>query len=278
MEKIKRFEVTSDLSEDYTINVAQRTSLDTPTHWHDFYEIDICLGGCGTTTINGKTQPFSEGYISLLTPVDFHSFSVKEELSILNLTFPSQYIEHSDFSELFALTKCICCQVSHKELERICFFVKSIETEIRMGHRLGKKYVSHLLACILIELMRLGRKDIKSETESDILSHSVQKIIFYVHSHFKDDISLESVAEFAGLSPGYVSKMFHKHFGYGFKELLTELRLKHAEKFLINSNESITDILYFSGFQSTSSFLRTFQKKHNMSPRSFRNKNRTNKN
>ena len=57
----------------------------------------------------------------------------------------------------------------------------------------------------------------------------------------------------------------------GFKEFLVDLRLKHACQLLVYSNEAITDIAYYCGFNSTSYFLTVFKKRYKMSPLKYRN-------
>jgi len=275
MNNIDRLKVTSDLSLKFLVNVYQRKITTSVIHWHDFYEIDLCLGGSGTTTLNGKVYPISKGYISFLTPSDFHSFDADEPLDILNLTFAPHCIEYSNFSEMLQTMSCLYSRISPEKLEKIQYFIENIKSEITGNKFLNKKYASHLLACLMIEILRINPKATPQSDAADEPTRAMQKMIYYVHAHFKEDITLESVSEYVRLSPGYVSKMFKKNLGYGFKELLTELRLKYAENLLLHSDESITDISYFCGFQSSSHFLRSFSKKYDMSPREFRKNNKS---
>lgn len=274
MDKIIRHRVTNDLSKDFKINVAKRKCGTIGVHWHDFYEIEICLSGKGINKVNGKDYPIGAGSLFFLTPTDFHSFEVEEKLSIINLTFAPYCIEYSEFSELLCLTRFIHANLDQKTVGKISSLIDIIEDEGISGEYLNQKYASHLLACILIEILRLSRDTEKNRIQNSTLPTPMQKLIYYVHTHFKEDITLKDAAEFADLSAGYVSKMFQTHLNCGFKELLTELRLKHAENLLIHSDEQITDIAYFSGFNSSTHFLRAFEKVHNMPPRTFRSMHR----
>ena len=94
-------------------------------------------------------------------------------------------------------------------------------------------------------------------------------------SNFKEQITLENTAELIGISPGYLSREFNKTVGIGFKDFLVDLRLKHSTQLILYSNESITDIAYYCGFNSTSYFLRAFKKKYGVSPLVYR-KNKEN--
>ncbi len=262
------------LSEKYKISIIHHTIDKIPIHWHDFYEIDLCLDGYGTTLINGREYPVSAGYLSFMTPIDIHTFNIEKPLTILNIKFDPSWIEYSNFSESFLITHFVHRKISPEQIELFKLYINAIKSEITTDKFMTRSYILHLLSCLLIEILRISRDNKENhEDGKNELSNVVQKMVYYVHMHFKEDITLESVANYVELSPTYVSNLFKTHLGYGFKSLLNNLRLKHAENLLIHSNESVTNISYFCGFQSFSHFLKAFKRKNNISPREFR-KNR----
>lgn len=267
MEQLLRHRVTNDLSAHFPINVSRRNIEKVMTHWHDFYEIELFLDGCGKSSVNGQEYDIVPGTLFFLTPTDYHSIETGTRTRIVNLTFAPYCIEYSEFSELLSITHSLYAVLKPEESERILFLVDLIEREGKKKRFLNQKYASHLLACILIEILRICRDTQKQESVYDL---PMQKLIYYVHSHFKENITLETASKFVGLSPGYVSKLFRKNLGIGFCELLTKLRLKNAENLLIHSGESVTDIAFFCGFRSPSHFLRSFEKHYGVSPRRFR--------
>ena len=95
-----------NISENYfSINVYERTSAkNIPVHWHDYYEIEICLGGEGIMTINNKDFPIKRNTLFFITPSDFHSYKITKELKLINLTFPPHCIEYSQIQDLLLLT------------------------------------------------------------------------------------------------------------------------------------------------------------------------------
>jgi len=270
MDKLQRLNLDDNLKEKFSMKVSRRKASYTFLHWHDFYEIEICTKGTATTEINGKTYPFSEGTVSFTTPKDFHCHNSDSELDIVNFTFAPSCVEHSGFSELLSLNDYIVCNVDKNTLSRLLYLIDEIEREYSDEKKFSKQYTLHLLACILIELVRLSKR---KDNNKDI-SFLPQKALYYVQTHFKEPITLEDVAEFTGLTPDYISKLFRKHIGSGFKEYLTKLRLSHAEQLLLYSDESISNISYFCGFNSLSHFLNAFKKKYDVSPGNFRKNNK----
>ena len=59
----------------------------TDVHFHNFYEIELILGGTGTLMLNGETYPISRGSVFLMTPADFHQLSQADDLDILTFMF-----------------------------------------------------------------------------------------------------------------------------------------------------------------------------------------------
>ena len=260
-------------SENYfSINVYERNSVsDIPVHWHDYYEIEICLDGEGVMTINNKEFLIKPNTLFFITPSDFHSYKINKELKLINITFPPHCIEYSQIQDLLLLTNCFVCPLKNETLEDIVYMIKQIHTESDQKNYMGKKYISHLMSCLLISLLRLEKNSKKFNSDNiNEYPIPVQKAVYHLMANFKEKVTLESVADVVGISPGYLSKEFSKNVGVGFKDFLVDLRLEHACQLLIYSDETITNIAYYCGFNSTSYFLRAFRKKYNNSPLKYR--------
>ena len=52
----------------------------------------------------------------------------------------------------------------------------------------------------------------------------------------------QCVADYVHMSPAWFSRKFHKAVGLGFKEYLTHIRLENAEKLLLTTGMSVTEI------------------------------------
>ncbi|MDR1018198.1 MAG: helix-turn-helix domain-containing protein, partial [Lachnospiraceae bacterium] len=88
----------------------------------------------------------------------------------------------------------------------------------------------------------------------------------YIENNFFDNITIDTLANSLYLSTGYVRKFIQKHFGISFITLLNNIRLAHAKRGVLLSNESITNIALKSGFSSINSFINAFKKAYGISP------------
>jgi len=94
----------------------------------------------------------------------------------------------------------------------------------------------------------------------------------YIREHCSDNINRETVAQHFKLSPGYISHLFHIFSNTNFSNTLQMFRFDYATKLLRESQLTIDEICFESGFNYSSYFIRRFKKNYNMTPLSYRKK------
>lgn len=96
------------------------------------------------------------------------------------------------------------------------------------------------------------------------------RTIVYLENNFdKEDICLNDLADYLNLSPNYLSNLLSMK-GKTFKQLLNDIRMKHAKKLLLETEEPIQNISSAVGYRDPNYFSRIYKKYTNMSPREFR--------
>jgi len=101
-------------------------------------------------------------------------------------------------------------------------------------------------------------------------SRRVEKTIEYMNQNFDKQITLNEVARLANMSDAAFSRFFKQRTGNTFIDSLTEIRLGHASRMLIDTTQSIAEVAYNCGFNNISNFNRIFKKKKNCTPKDFR--------
>lgn len=107
---------------------------------------------------------------------------------------------------------------------------------------------------------------IKNQNENPI----IRKVCDYVQEHLSEDISLEQMADFAGVNSFYFSKLFKEEIGVTFINYVTDLRLNEAQELLKNPELSIKEITAQVGYNDQNYFSRIFKNKFGISPSEFR--------
>ena len=101
-------------------------------------------------------------------------------------------------------------------------------------------------------------------------SEVITAVMTYIDNHYREELSLEDVARFAGFSRYYFSRSFKKQTGYSFKDYLCQKRLQVAMDMLIRTNRSMRDVAIESGFGSVATFNRVFREKKGCTPTQYR--------
>ena len=98
----------------------------------------------------------------------------------------------------------------------------------------------------------------------------MQEVATYIYTHYNEKLVLEDMAERFNLSRSYLSKKFKSVTGFGFKEYIINVRIKHACELLPNTNKSITTIAFECGFNDSNYFGDAFRRTKGVSPNKYR--------
>lgn len=96
----------------------------------------------------------------------------------------------------------------------------------------------------------------------------------YIKEHYTRPLTLEEVAQHAGYSPAYFSRIFREEMGRTFKEYLNELRVERSKVLLLSGDSSILEICTLVGYNDQSYFCKIFRKLTGVSPAVFRKRTR----
>lgn len=100
---------------------------------------------------------------------------------------------------------------------------------------------------------------------------SLTPAVNYIQSHYRENITLEDLAEQTFLSKTYISRSFSKYFDISFTDYLTLLRVAHASK-MLQGRETVSGIALESGFPNVNAMILAFKRHTGMTPGEYRRK------
>ena len=133
----------------------------------------------------------------------------------------------------------------------------------------SEKQVS-LLMELLITIYRLKPSLFSGENDKSI--SVIWKIQCKLEQNCNEHFSLATLAEEYHMSTCYLSHLFKKVTGYPLMQYLTICRLSKARQLLAETNMSITEIVYNTGFTDSSNFSRLFKREMKLTPNEYRKK------
>ncbi len=99
---------------------------------------------------------------------------------------------------------------------------------------------------------------------------SVQAMIDYTENHYREDISIQDLADHCSINANYASQLFKHETGTSFISFLTALRMEHAEWLLSHTADPVFQIAAAVGYSDYFYFARVFKKVKGYTPTSYR--------
>lgn len=103
---------------------------------------------------------------------------------------------------------------------------------------------------------------------------SMEQILQWIDRNLGEEVSLNRLSQECHLNSSYISQLFRREMGVNFQTYLTRQRVRRAEKLLMETERSVTEISGLVGFHDYRAFIRMFRNETGETPAVFR-KNRS---
>lgn len=265
----------------FTIFSRKKKDFDFPLHYHDEIELNLVLNATGAKRVIGDHieeigdmelvlvgsnlqhawfgDGFNEDQITEVT-IQFHrDFFDDKFLRKNQLSFIRNMLEKASRGILFS-------SATTRELApRI----------MGLGKKQGFDSVLELMSILHdLSISRnykvLSDSTFNNNEKNTYNSRRIEKVMAYTHQNFQKQISLAEVARLTSMTESAFSRFFKLRTGMTFIDSLTEIRLGHASRMLIETTQSISEIAYDCGFNNISNFNRIFKKKKGCTPKELR--------
>ncbi len=267
-------------SDCFTLFSRVKSAFDFPLHYHEEFELNFIQHAKGAKRVVGDHM---------------------EEIDELELVLVGSNLQHAWFTH-----RCRSPEIReitiqfHKDLfdEKLLrrnqlSFIKSMFDKSSRGILFSKETILSLAPRIIelnqkhgfdsvLELMSILHdlsisrnmrilSDLSFTTEHFTYnSRRVERTFEHMNKNFDKTITLAEVSKLANMSDVSFSRFFRQRTGNTFIDSLTEIRLGHASRLLIESTNSIAEVAYHCGFNNISNFNRIFKRKKGCTPREFR--------
>ncbi|WP_411336482.1 helix-turn-helix domain-containing protein [Ruminococcus gauvreauii] len=125
----------------------------------------------------------------------------------------------------------------------------------------------------LFQLIRRNAQPVQSIPESSTrVQQLADDIIAYIHTHYCEKISLQSVADNFYISPYYLSHLLKDQRNISMMQYVIQLRISEAQMLLRDTDYSVRQIAKMTGYQNFNYFLNVFKKKTGTTPNAYRSR------
>lgn len=268
-------------SDCFTVFSRTKTSFDYPLHYHEEFELNFIKNAKGVKRVIGDhMEEIDDLELVLVGPNLQHTWRTHNCTSTNIHEVTIQFHKDLFGESLLSRNQLNMIRSLMEKAQRGVLF--SQETARQLSARLlnlGKKkgFDSILeLMSILNELslskdmVVLSNATFNNQEVIKYNSRRIEKVMDYINKNYQKSVSLQEVAQLTNMAEAAFSRFFKNRSGLTFVETLTDIRLGHATRMLINSTQSISEIAYQCGFNNISNFNRIFKKKKGCSPKEFR--------
>lgn len=268
----------------FVINRYESPYFETPWHFHEEYELVYCERGFGKKIVGNNFSSYQQGDLAFIGRNVPHLFKADDSYyqpgvtvkpSSVVLQFREDFLGAGFFNsaEMVEMKKILDLAVSGlavlgKTREQI------MQLMLEMLH-LGK--INRLNNLIQIfgllsasdELMPLSLSPVIGSNASD--SFRMHKVLEYALQNYKSEISIGSAAQLAHLSESAFCRYFKSRTQKSFISFIIEIRVNEACRLLKETDLSVLEICYESGFNNLSNFNRQFRLLKSQAPVEYRN-------
>lgn len=244
-------------------------------HDHSAVEICLTLEGVVDYTVQDTIYHVRKGEILILPPETPHSLSMGEGSSRYLFLFEPETVYGmrdvkamlQQFNRTFYLHD---GSDAHTRIRETLLKAQAVydRSEV-MWNTACYGYILRIYS-VLGQHYLLNPRILQRETSHSVDSQVITAAMGYINTHFREELSLDDVAEFTGFSRYYFSRSFKKQTGYSFKDYLCQKRLQVAMDLLIRSNIPMREVAIESGFGSVATFNRVFREKKGCTPTQYR--------
>jgi AraC-like DNA-binding protein/quercetin dioxygenase-like cupin family protein len=251
--------------------------FEVPWHQHIEYELILFTEGEGSSFIGNYVGEFKVGDIFFLGSNLPHTFQ-KSNKELITSAVVVHFKDDFWGKDFLLLPECKPIRhlfgVSMKGLKLSGETKKKLNVMVR---RLEQETGLHriILLCECIQLIA-DKKEYETVSTQEVMSFTskkqerIDKIFRYTIDHFQDAISLSAIASYADMSIPAFCNYFRKSTKKTYIDFLNEIRIGYACQQLIDTQKTIQDICFESGFNTLANFNKQYLKIKKITPSLYR--------
>ncbi len=244
-------------------------------HYHDYYELFVMLDGDALHCVNGSEIKVTKGDMVFIRPFDTHDYLCQngKVFSMMNITFTAKTLEDM-FSYLGEGFPAVTLKTTplpptinlsksdfdwfNSRMDSICAIESTNKSELKTAMRI-----------LLFRIFTRFFGDI--ESENDKMPVWLDELLDNMRSNGNFIVGVDRMLELSPKTREHTLRSIKKYTGLTATEYINGLRLNFIANMLRNSNHSVSDIIYESGFNNISWASTLFLKKFKMTMSKYRN-------
>jgi AraC family L-rhamnose operon transcriptional activator RhaR/AraC family L-rhamnose operon regulatory protein RhaS len=257
---------------------------ETAKHTHDFDEIIIVAEGSGKQYVGNEAYLVSAGDVFVIKGEALHYYENVNDMMVYNVgykpwvlkDFSPMLLKSSGYHSLFIFEPAYRRKNHFSEklhldaaaLSNLVGMLERMKTEIKIpNNELSVTGLFMQITGFICKSSVPASKSFGKESPG-------KRIIDYIEENLGEEISLNDLASFSGMSKNGIIAMFSRLYGTTPIKYINNARLYRAEELLKNTDKPITELALECGFCDSNYFSRAFKRYRGKTPREYRKESR----
>lgn len=254
-------------------------------HAHEFHELVIITGGEGTHYTRSEKYRISRGDVFLIKPGTEHGYDNTRDLDLVNIIYLPENLKltsydlgsspgyHAFFEVEPAMRKQhgfkSRLQLNKTQLEYLKKLINFMDRELHSRESCSR----FMAAAYFMQIIGfVARSYTRTEIPEQMDILCLSEVVSYIESNYRNRITMAELAKKAAMSEITLYRMFKKTFNLSPINYVISVRIAAACRLLDESEISIAETAWRTGFSDSNYFSRTFKKLTGVSPRHYRKK------
>lgn len=237
-------------------------------HHHQTHQILYVLEDTGKITLDDKEYHVDTDNVAFIAPFSDHAIMAHSKLTILVLEFETDQLDSMMQQDL------IQKYFVHSNMLELNMFeagdIRQLLRKMLYEQSIGKTLNQLALKVYLSELLLILAKSQQEPKMVDANILRAERLQKYIDTHYYEMIDAKYISNMLGMSIRHINNIFKEHYNKTPIQYLTEVRMELSKKLLLETDKDIVSICFEVGFESLSTFYRSFKNHTHISPNQFR--------
>jgi len=258
---LSKYEIEQDISN--KIHFVECSTKDFANHFHKKYEFYYIKSGTFKIGIKNKVYTFEKDDIVFI-PEFYSHYGFSDSIGTQFVFIPP----HNLTSDICALLKdkTLPCDMKNKLFNRkiILPIFNAMKKEVYLNKNIiSKGYINILFGNLYYEYNSV-------EIEKGDNIELIVNILKYIDENFNKTLNLNILSMVFGYNKFYFSRQFNKIVRMNINQYINFVRLqKFISNYSSDNQAKITELAFDCGFDSLTTFYRTFERVYNVKPKQY---------
>lgn len=247
-----------------------------PHHWHEHMEFLFFVSGKAAIECGNKPFVFEGGELAVINSNELHygvSHTSDLVYYVMIVDIELLHSHSADAVETKFITPIRANRILFQNQIRQDTDVQACMRELinelehqSLGYELSIKSHLYRLLSILIRKYVAAATDREAFNSRQRDLERMAPIFHYINEHYQHKLTVEILADQAGLSRFHFSRLFKQLTDKSLMEYINMIRIHKSERLLQHTSMTISEVAMTTGFNDIYYFSRTFKKMKQVSP------------